>query len=266
MWGGLSPASQGGLGPPGLGLSAFVTLFGLGYAAPLLIPAVVLTTHTLRRARVFQGARVTPLEEITGIGLVYQRVAGTPAPQGWFLYLWSTGDIPRRLGIGYQPVRWLRPADKVRQKFLAVDPNPAERGRPFDRYHFSYSFNPVTQTDPEKIASTYAGRVAREIYDHVLTYQGPSGLLASRQDQKHVPVPIYISTSTLYALPVQTAYWSPDGTLGHFTAAPPPQARARSASRPPRRSRPSLLLRIQHGAQLARRGRQRRSSDSGTFW
>ena len=204
----VTPGGQGSGGPVDIGLGAFLTVAGLAFIGPAFRPRLVLTTHTLRRPRLLRRAHITPLDQVTGIGLVYKRQAQDPTPQGWFLYLWTAGDVPRDTGISYQPFRWLHPAGKVRQKFLAFEPAVAERDGTFNSHRFSLNFNPVTQTDPDKIAATYPGRVAREIYDRVLAYQGPSGLLAVRQDQKHVPV----------AGPwLRTSYWSPDGEFGRAT-------------------------------------------------
>jgi hypothetical protein len=201
-------------GPFFTGVGAFMTLTGLAFAAVPFWPMAVLTAHTLRRPRVFRRARIVPLDQVTGIGLVYQRAAGAATPDGWSVCLWTTGDIPRDLGITYAPFCWLFPPGKVRHKFLAIEPSAAEPHERFDRYKFSYRFDPVNQTDPHKIAATYAARVAREIYDRVLAYQGPSGLLATRQDQKHVPVPAAFRPNSTIS-PVKTAYWSPDGEIGH---------------------------------------------------
>jgi hypothetical protein len=235
-------------GPFATAVGACLALTGLAFAAPLFWPTLVLTAHTLRRPRVFRRARIIPLEEITGIGLVYQRAAGSAVPAGWSLYLWTTGDIPRDLGIAYAPISWLFPAGKVRQKFLAVEPSAAERRERFDRYKFSFRFDPVTQTDPHKIAATYAARVAREIYDRVLVYQGLSGLLATRQDQKHVPVPYF--RPGIASSPAKTAYWSPDGQIGRAAFKPQPYSPALQRKRPTRPKGPGPLRRLQHFLQL----------------
>lgn len=240
------------------GIVAVLMLAGFWFIMPAFWPALMLTTHTLRRPRVLRRAQITPLDQVTGIGLVYLRHVGDPAPQGWFLYLWTTGDIPCDLGIFYSPISWLHPVRKVRRKFLAVEPSAPERVRPWvDNYRFGFRFNPVTQTDPDKIAATYAGRVAREIYGRVLAYQGPSGLLVLRQDQKHVPVP------AVYDSVMQSAYWSPDGELGHAAAKPLPHRSASPAHPPPRPHRPGLKLRLQYLLRLAGRRFKRHGGDAG---
>jgi hypothetical protein len=244
----ISPGSAQSFGGPfAIGLGVFFALSGLAFAAPASRPVLVLTAHTLRRPRLLRRAQIIPLEEVTGIGLVYKCATGEPAPMGWFLYLWTTGDIPRDLGIAYQRAFWLFPASKVRQKFLAIEPPAAELGRPFDRYRFGFRFDPVTQTDPAKIAATYAGRVAREIYDRVLAYQGPSGLLAIRQDQKHVPVTEAYFAGPTSAFPLNRwTYWSPDGELGRATTMPRPYRSAPPRKRPPRPRRPSPMRQLQY--------------------
>lgn len=256
-----SGAGQGFAGPILIGLGVFLVLGGLGLVVPALQPVVVLTTHTVRRPRMLRRARVTPLDEVTRVGLVYKRTPSMPTPLGWFLYLWTTGDVPRDLGIGYQPASWLFPPDKVREKFLAVERSAAEQGRHVDSYHFSYHFDPVTQTDPEKIAATYAGRVALDIYDRVLAYQGPSGFLATRQDQKHVPANAgYLRPGVPYAPPPGWAYWSPDGEFGHAIATPRDRQSMPPGNPPPRPAPPSLLIRLQYRLRLIGHKVQRRGS------
>ena len=207
-------ASEGSDGPFAIVLGASGIIFWLAMIVPAFWPLLVLTPDALRRPRLLRRAHTIPFGQVTGIGLVYKRAPGARTPKGWFLYLWTAGDIPCDTGIGYEPARWLHPASKVWQKFLAVEPPAAKRRRYFNSRRFSDTFNPVTQTDPDKIAATYAGRAAREIYDRVLAYQGPSGPLAVSQDQKHISVP--------GAHRGQNAYWSPDGELGFAPAQPRP--------------------------------------------
>jgi hypothetical protein len=221
---------------------------------------MVLTTHTLRRPRWPGRARIIPLDQVTGIGLVSRRPASAPTSADWYLYLWTTGDVPLNAGIAYERIRWLHPAGQVRQKFLAVEPSAAELARPFDAYRFSFNFNPVTQTDPDKIAATYAGRVAREIYDRVLAYQGPSGLLAVRQDQKHVPV------TEAYRRSIRTAYWSPDGEFGHVAPEPQRRGPARPANPPPRPDRAGPTLRLRYRLRLLGRKFRRRGNARNMTW
>ena len=71
------------------------------------------------------------------------------------------------------------------------------------------NFDPATETDPEKLAGTYAGRAARDIYQRVIAHQGLAGPLAVTEQQKHVR----IADSLLVGHVV--AYWSPDGVIGH---------------------------------------------------
>jgi hypothetical protein len=210
----LAGTSAGSDGPFFIAMGAFWIVYGLAMIVPAFWPLLVLTADALRRPRLLRRAHTIPFGQVTGIGLVYKRAPGARTPQGWFLYLWTTGDVPRDTGIGYEPARWLHPASQVWQKFLAVEPRAAKLRGPVDSRRFSENFNPVTQTDPDKIAATCAGRAAREIYDRVLADQGPSGPLAVRQDQKHISVP--------GAHRGQNAYWSPDGELGLATAQPQP--------------------------------------------
>lgn len=243
-------------GPGAIGVGSSLFVAGL-FFVPAFWPVLVLTTHTLRRPRVLRRALVTPLDEITGIGLVHMRAVGASTPTGWFLYLWTTFDIPRDLEITYYyPATWGYPPSEVRRKFLAVEPSAAERAAPFDRAHFSYNFDPVTQTDPDKLSATHAGRAAREIYDRVSAYQGPTGFLAIRQDQKHVPViAAFLYDGTVLR---SLAYWSPDGELGRTPSAPQSRQSSLPGSLPPGMKQPGMRLRAQYRIRLLGRKLHRR--------
>lgn len=65
----------------------------------------------------------------------------------------------------------------------------------------------IRSTNPALLASSRAGRVARQLYDGVLAIQGPLGNLSRLQMQRHPEV----SASDA---PETTAYWSPDGEMG----------------------------------------------------
>jgi hypothetical protein len=269
FWVGTLPGvgQSGGLYFDGLG--AFFTAWGLALMARASLPVLVLTTHTLRRPRLFRRAQITPLDQVTGVGLVYRgRPPGMYTPFGWFLFVWTTGDIPRDLGIAYRPRIWLNPPDKVREKLLALEPSVAEPSRQVDFDHFSLNlgpatrmdpsrFNPVTQADPDKVAATHAGRVAREIYDRVLAYQGPAGYLATSEDQKHVPANYGFSAASVQP------FWSPDGEIGR----PQPQSHPLPtepvpADKPPQRPlRSGLSRRFQYRLRLIGRQFQRRHGD-----
>jgi hypothetical protein len=264
IWAGTTSAGSGN--PEGwlaIASGAVVVALTLSFIRHTLSPVLVVTAHTLRRHRFLSRTQIIPLDQVTGIGLVYKRVAGAPTPEGWLLYVWTTGDIPSFAGISYS-ARWLRPASKVREKFLAFDPSPAELARSVDPYHFSYHFNPVLQTDPLKIAATRAARAARDVYDLVLAYQGPSGYLAVRQDQKHVPIPGFepASRGTPNPLPLERcAFWSPDGELGYPKVEPPPAASISSGEPRPQPKQPGLLRQLQYRVRLIGRKFQRRRGD-----
>ena len=65
----------------------------------------------------------------------------------------------------------------------------------------------IRSTNPALLASSRAGRVARQLYDGVLAIQGPLGNLSRLQMQRH---PEMIASDA----PETTAYWSPDGEMG----------------------------------------------------
>jgi hypothetical protein len=269
FWVGTLPGGGQSAGAYFDGVGALFTVWGLALMARASLPLLVLTTHTLRRPRLFRRAQVIPLQEVTGVGLVYRgRPPGMYTPFGWFLFVWTTGDIPRDLGIAYRPRIWLNPPDKVREKLLALEPPVAEQVRHVDLDHFSLDFsqaaridpakfNPVTQADPDKVAATRAGRAAREIYDRVLAYQGPSGYLATKQDQKHVPANYGFSAGGTQP------FWSPDGEIGQpqSPSRPLPTGSVLPGKLPQRSQRPGPVPRLQYRAALIGRRFQRRRSD-----
>jgi hypothetical protein len=255
FWTGTLPGvgRSGGLFFDGVG--ALFALWGLAFMARASLPLLVVTTHTLRRPRLFKRAQIIPLDEVTGVGLVYRQVVGVSTSLAWLLVVWTTGDVPRSLEIEYRPTGWLDPPDEVQKKFLAKEPSAAEQGRHVDSFHFRYNFNPVTQTDPDKVAATHAGRVAREIYDRVLAYQGPSGYLAVREDQKHVPASYGPNASN------NSIFWSPDGEIGHSHHQPQPAGSVPSGKPQPLPRRPGLLRQLEYRVRLVGRKFQRRRSD-----
>jgi hypothetical protein len=101
--------------------------------------------------------------------------------------------------VPYRALMFFRPPH-------ANDPDPSRpRG-----WALGTHFDPVTDTDPEQLASSPAGTAARDIYQHVLAWQGPDGQLATRQLQRHVRRGSDRGWGQLLV-----AYWSPDGQFGH---------------------------------------------------
>jgi hypothetical protein len=207
--GSVGPATRGWDYPlPALG--ALVAIAGAWSMCWFLRPALVLKAGTVRMKRGALQTRRIPIDEVTGVGLVFQRAPyagrGTGRqPPGWVLQLWFSVELPARIGIAYMP--GLRSAHDPRgwEKCLAAAP---ALGQPGVRPPFSSrAFDPAAQTDPARLATTHAGRVARDVYDRVLAAQGPSGLLAATQQQKHVSGRTVQGTSI-------AAFWSPDGEIG----------------------------------------------------
>jgi hypothetical protein len=164
----------------------------------LLRPRITLRAGTLRIPRgVFHTTRIA-VSDITGIGLAF-RLAGR-AP-GWHLTVWRGPGAGELTGISYVPMVWRNRGHKAARKFLVLPAVSA--GREFSLRQF----DPAAETDVARLVATHPGRVARELYQRVLSLQGPGGLLATTQQQMHVPVPGRWAVSTARAV------WSPDGVM-----------------------------------------------------
>lgn len=190
----------------GLAAGALSIIMASGLAVIAVRPALVLTPDMLRIIRAFSTVRI-PVQEITGVGLVFKR--STPGSRahtaGWWVRVWRD-ERGERVPISYQPVLRSSRDPRAREKFLAVTPALASGGVAVG---FSLGkFDAATETDLAKLEATYAARVAREIYQRVLAKQGPAGPLAVTQQQKHV----YIGSQ--FAAANILAFWSPDGVIG----------------------------------------------------
>jgi hypothetical protein len=125
--------------------------------------------------------------------LVFKRHLQLKHPGGWYLRVWRIDGTNERTGINYQPFKY-----------------PAKTGASGrDRNGNPWAFDAVASTDFERLATTGAAQVAREVYRAVLTRQGSSGPLAIRQLQKHV-----MGNPRRERFPI-AAFWSPDGEVGY---------------------------------------------------
>jgi hypothetical protein len=170
-------------------------------------PALAIDGDFMRIQRVVNRTQrwiQVAVSEVTGVGLVFRRLGVSGS--GWYLMVWHGAERGEPVYIRYVPV--LRSGRDVRgaEKLLAAAVEAPGDGplSPFDLA----TFDPATQTDSAKLAATYAGRVARDIYQRVLARQGPAGPLASTEQQKHVRVADSLRTANV------SAYWSPDGAIG----------------------------------------------------
>jgi hypothetical protein len=169
----------------------FVGFGSLMLFAFLRTPAI-LTADTLRVPKGFRRISI-PVQDIAGVGLMFKgALAGTRVPPGWYLTVWRTDGDQRYTGIGYFPAVFRR----------------NKRGGGKSRSLITARFDPVADTDARQLSLTHAARVARDIYDHVLACQGPSGPLAVQQLQKHV------QAFGPWARSPSVGFWSPDGVLG----------------------------------------------------
>lgn len=188
-----------------------------------VMPVVVLTDSAVR-SRQHLGAMVIPLEEIAGVGLVFRRSGtGAPVPMGWYLTVWPVNGMPELTAISYVPFirSYLHPGRNAAARFLASDSSRTSSRTPFG----IDSFDPVRETDLDKLAATYAAGVARAIYQRALARQGPSGYLASREEQKHVSAvnpPVLPGLRNTYSVRRNVAFWSPDGEIGYAASSQMP--------------------------------------------
>jgi hypothetical protein len=181
-------------------------VMGTMFLVPFLRPRVTLRAGTLRIPRgIFHTTRIAA-GGVTGIGLAFRLVRSPRGlAAGWYLTVWQGAGAGEQTGISYVPMlgRFRGPA--AAKKLLAAapggDPGAARRGFSLD------GFDPAAQTDEARLASTYPGRVARDLYQRVLSLQGPNGLLAATEQQKHGHV------SGRWALAKVLAVWSPDGVM-----------------------------------------------------
>jgi len=154
---------------------------------------VTLTDTELRVPR-YHKTLVMPTVEMAGVGLLYHKEKyGRRAPSGWFVYAWRVDDSKEKLApLFYNPGKLVEVGD--------------ETGRA-SRFVKKGSGDEIRSTNPALLASSRAGRVARQLYDGVLAIQGPLGNLSRLQMQRH---PEVIASDA----PETTAYWSPDGEMG----------------------------------------------------
>jgi hypothetical protein len=181
-------------------------IMGSCFLVLLLRPRVTLRAGTLRIPRgAFHTTRIAAAD-VTGIGLAFRLVnsiSGRLVAAGWYLTIWHGAEAGEQTGISYVPMSWRRrgPAAAFLLSTPAGDAPDARRSFSLDR------FDPAAQTDVARLASTYPGHVARDLYQRVLSLQGAQGLLAATEQQKHV------HASGRWALATVLAVWSPDGVM-----------------------------------------------------
>lgn len=176
----------------------------------LLRPRITLRAGTLRIPRgAFHTTRIA-VGDVTGIGLAFRLVSsatGRRVGAGWYLTVWHDAGAGEQTGISYVPMVWRYRGPAAAARFLVA--GPAESGGHAGREFALDRFDPAAQTDVAKLAATHPGRVARDLYQRVLSLQGPGGLLAATEQQKHVPPSGHWSLATVLAV------WSPDGVMTH---------------------------------------------------
>jgi hypothetical protein len=165
--------------------------FGLLGLFMFLRTPVILAGDTLRVWKGLSRHVTIPVQEITGVGLVFKPNPRGREPSGWRLVIWSTDAHFDYLGIGYFSAAFRRRESRDAKTRVSEKIS-----------------DPVANTDVRQLASTYAAQVARAIYDNVTARQGPSGQLAIQQMQKHV------QAGGSSGIPKAVAWWSPDGIMG----------------------------------------------------
>ena len=140
-----------------------------------------LRTTQLVIPRTFRRSHRVALEDISGVGLLYE--IGGPRP-GWSLRVWTQDGG----SLGVPTVR------SYRRGHRAPDQPPPPDGTP--RRH-------RPRLDWQAQAQTPAGRAATAVGAEVLRVQGAHGPLATRRDQCSAP-----------CWGTYLAYWSPDGEIG----------------------------------------------------
>lgn len=181
-------------------------IMGACFLVLLLRPRVTLRAGTLRIPRgAFRTTRIAAAD-VTGIGLAFRLVSsigGGRLAAGWYLTVWHGAEAGEQTGISYVPMSWRRRGSAA--AFLLSSPAADAAD---SRRNFSLDqFDPAAQTNVAKLASTYPGRVARDLYHRVLSLQGAQGLLPATEQQKHV------HASGRWALATVLAVWSPDGVM-----------------------------------------------------
>ena len=187
-------ASQGGRRPVLLILGIAM----IAYAAAGLVVSVLLTrpmTLTPEFIRIPRGFRscIISISDVAGVGLVFKRHMRAKHPGGWYLRVWRIDGTNERTGISYQPLRY-----------------PTKLGAyGRDRNVKPWAFDAVASTDFDRLDSTGAAQVARDVHRAILAKQGSCGPLATRQLQKHV-----LGNPRRERFPT-AAFWSPDGEVGY---------------------------------------------------
>jgi len=176
----------------------------------------------LLRVPTFRGTTVIPLDQIAGVGLIYQFTPGSRAPVGWQLRVWNGDKV---VAIN----RWI----------VAAWRNYGSRGTKTKRkkgFIFRRDWNlPLPHENSSYLAATKPGQVARLIYESVLAWQGPNGALAAKAMEKTISYDPNTMNQT-------AAWWSPDGTMGRARGLPEPDLTRFPTEGPEAVGKPRRLL------------------------
>ncbi|HEX2896134.1 MAG TPA: hypothetical protein VHO29_19165 [Marmoricola sp.] len=136
----------------------------------------------LRRRRI-------PLQEVTGVGLLFQWVlVRNGLPAGWYLTVWDKDEKPHMVEECALLSHWT-------QKDYMSGRGPSE--------------------STETLATSDAGQMAKRIYGRVFSVQGSRGPLATQRAQM-------MRNTTVWTRDINTyACWSPDGELRVFAEEAP---------------------------------------------
>lgn len=187
-------------------------------AAPLVTfrqrrgTCVVLTIGTLtipqygRMPRKMGGGQVViPVEEISGVGLVYRQF-GKPN---------NAVSGPGRRGSGWRPAVWQQASGSTQPVRTAFSLSHWELGlfvvQKVGMKRVSLPAeaknDPILSTNMPQLEASIAGQVTRDIFQRVLALQGPDGQLRKIGQQKDPELGILSGSQV-------TGWWSPDGASG----------------------------------------------------
>lgn len=164
--------------------------------ASLIPPSFRYLEWTFAGLRIPKGYKTifVPTEDIAGMGLFYRKFqAGTRAPSGWFAcVLRPDGSHVQLTGLFYAPSGLVKEGDSSGRRRRLI---------------FKGTEDELASTSPEAIRGSAAGTSLRHLYDLVLEAQGPNGKLATMHMEKNAHWSPWSSDVS--------AYWSPDGDIGH---------------------------------------------------
>ncbi|NNN20972.1 MAG: hypothetical protein HKL80_03100 [Acidimicrobiales bacterium] len=178
-------------------------LFAFGQSLSIMIRPLMVTPETLKLPN-FGPKRIIPVSDIAGVGLLYIRPSSSMKYEGWSLNIWRRNGLRHELYHFMAPPSFLSSTHIPLKKLLLLD------------FRSWIQFPPPNDTFLD-LLNTRTGQIAKEIYDFVVSAQGPDGPLITKELQKHPIADQFSTPETLtWWSPRGTilAWWSPDGKVG----------------------------------------------------